>query len=124
MRIVPSDRALAAEIRQIDLRDLFAAGFTAIHAAWLDQLVLLFRNQHLTDNDLIAGLPLEEAEALLDELWSRGTRDGFTWHTEWRVGDVVLWGNGCTMHRRDPFDPQSRRILHRTQIKGEHRPSA
>src|SRR6516162_3013436 len=104
MRIVPSDRALAAEIRQIDLRDLFAAGFTAIHAPWLDQLVLLFRKQHLTDDDLIAGLPLEEAEALLDELWSRGTRDGFTGHTEWRVGDVVLWDNCCTMHRRDPFD--------------------
>jgi taurine dioxygenase len=40
------------------------------------------------------------------------------------VGDVVLWDNRCTMHCRDPFDPQSRRILHCTQIKGEHRPSA
>jgi taurine dioxygenase len=40
------------------------------------------------------------------------------------VGDVVLWDNRCTMHRRDPFDPEARRILHRTQIKGETRPRA
>jgi hypothetical protein len=28
------------------------------------------------------------------------------------------------MHRRDPFDPGARRVLHRTQIKGETRPTA
>jgi len=40
------------------------------------------------------------------------------------VGDLVLWDNRCTMHRRDPFDPNSRRIMHRTQVKGEARPTA
>jgi taurine dioxygenase len=70
-------------------------------------------------NAYIGGLPLEESEALLDELWSYASRDEITWHNEWQVGDVVLWDNRCTMHRRDPFDPQSRRILHRTQIKGQ-----
>ena len=24
---------------------------------------------------------------------------------QWRVGDLVLWDNRCTMHRRDAFDP-------------------
>jgi taurine dioxygenase len=47
-----------------------------------------------------------------------------TWGNQWRTGDVVLWDNRCTMHRRDPFDPESRRVLHRTQIKGETRPAA
>jgi hypothetical protein len=28
------------------------------------------------------------------------------------------------MHRRDAFDPKSRRIMHRTQVKGEQRPAA
>jgi taurine dioxygenase len=37
---------------------------------------------------------------------------------------VVLWDNRCTMHRRDPFDASSRRIMHRTQMKGEARPVA
>jgi taurine dioxygenase len=75
-------------------------------------------------NAYIQGLPLAESEALLDEVWSYATRDEVIWHNEWRVGDVVLWDNRCTMHRRDPFDANSRRILHRTQIKGETRPSA
>jgi taurine dioxygenase len=70
-------------------------------------------------NAYIGGLPLAESEALLDELWSYASRDEIAWHNEWQVGDVVLWDNRCTMHRRDPFDPQARRILHRTQIKGQ-----
>lgn len=73
-------------------------------------------------NAWIQGLPLAESEALLDELWSIATREEFTWHNEWQVGDLVLWDNRCTMHRRDPFDPDSRRIMHRTQIKSETRP--
>ncbi|MFI4987689.1 MAG: TauD/TfdA dioxygenase family protein [Alphaproteobacteria bacterium] len=75
-------------------------------------------------NGYINGLPLAESEALLDELWSHATREELTWYNRWRVGDLVLWDNRCTMHRRDPFDPAARRILHRTQIKGETRPRA
>jgi len=75
-------------------------------------------------NAYIGGLPLAESEALLDELWSYATPEGFAWHNDWRVGDLVLWDNRCTMHRRDQFDPNTRRIMHRTQIKGETRPAA
>ena len=70
-------------------------------------------------NAYIGGLPLAESEALLDELWTYASQAEIGWHNEWQVGDVVLWDNRCTMHRRDPFDPDSRRILHRTQIKGQ-----
>jgi taurine dioxygenase len=75
-------------------------------------------------NAYVEGLELAESEALLDEVWDYATRDELTWYNQWRVGDVVLWDNRCTMHRRDSFDPASRRVLHRTQIKGETRPSA
>jgi len=75
-------------------------------------------------NGYILGLPLAESEKLLDELWSYATRDEFTWHHQWRVGDLVMWDNRCTMHRRDPFDSSARRVMHRTQIKGEARPAA
>jgi len=68
-------------------------------------------------NACIGGLPLGESEALLDELWSYATREENIWSHRWQVGDVVLWDNRCTMHRRDPFDPSTRRVLHRTQIK-------
>jgi taurine dioxygenase len=75
-------------------------------------------------NAYITGLPLAESEALLDELWSYADREELAWYNQWRVGDLVLWDNRCTMHRRDPFDPDTRRIMHRTQIKGETRPAA
>ena len=75
-------------------------------------------------NAYLQRLTLGESEALLDELWAHATREEFAWHNEWRVGDLVMWDNRCTMHRRDPFDANSRRIMHRTQIKGETRPRA
>jgi taurine dioxygenase len=75
-------------------------------------------------NAYIGGLPLAESEVLLDELWRYATQDELTWRNEWRTGDLVLWDNRCTMHRRDAFDPPFSRILHRTQIKGEMPPSA
>ncbi len=74
-------------------------------------------------NAYIGGLTLSESDALLDELWSYATREDFAWHNVWQPGDLVLWDNRCTMHRRDPFDENSRRIMHRTQIKGETRPA-
>jgi taurine dioxygenase len=72
-------------------------------------------------NAYIGGLPRVESEALLDELWSHAARVDLAWCNQWRAGDVVLWDNRCTMHRRDSFDPNSRRILYRTQIRSAAR---
>jgi taurine dioxygenase len=75
-------------------------------------------------NAYVEGLDLAESEALLDELWEYIDHEKLTWQHVWRVGDLVLWDNRCTMHRRDPFDPSERRVMHRTQIKGRKRPAA
>jgi taurine dioxygenase len=72
----------------------------------------------------IEGLDLPDSEALLDEIWSYATHPAIAWMHRWRVGDLVLWDNRCTMHRRAPFDPETRRIMHRTQIKGSAPPAA
>jgi len=74
-------------------------------------------------NAYLAGLDLAASEALLDELWSYVARPEFGYEHVWRVGDLVLWDNRCTMHRRDAFDPNARRVMHRTQVKGETRPA-
>jgi len=68
-------------------------------------------------NSYIEGLELAESEALLDELWAHATQPQFVFRHQWRVGDVVVWDNRCTLHRRDPFDPAARRLMHRSQIK-------
>ena len=65
-------------------------------------------------NAYLMGLELADSEALLDELWDFVARPEFAWEHVWKVGDLVLWDNRCTMHRRDPFDDSARRIMHRT----------
>jgi alpha-ketoglutarate-dependent taurine dioxygenase len=69
-------------------------------------------------NAYVIGLPVAESEALLDALWEHACQEPFTWKQEWRVGDLVWWDNRCAMHRRDAFDPATRRLMHRTQLKG------
>lgn len=70
-------------------------------------------------NGYIVGLPLEESERLLDQLWAHASRPEFVWGHEWRVGDTLIWDNRCLIHRRDPFDASERRMMHRVQIKGQ-----
>jgi len=70
-------------------------------------------------NSYIVGLPLEESEAMLDTLWAHATQPRFAFCQQWQVGDLMIWDNRCTLHRRDPFDPNARRVMHRTQIKGD-----
>jgi taurine dioxygenase len=54
MQVVPLSDSLGAEIRGVDLRKLSDAEFAQIHDAWLEHLVLRFRGQHLSDDDLQA----------------------------------------------------------------------
>src|SRR5689334_98997 len=75
-------------------------------------------------NAYVMGLSLEESERLLDELWKYASLPANCYAHQWRVGDLLVWDNRSTMHRRDPFDASARRIMHRTQIKGRVRPRA
>jgi taurine dioxygenase len=70
-------------------------------------------------NGYIIGLPLDESEDLLNRLWAHASKPEFAWYQQWKVGDLILWDNRSAMHRRDAFDPNSRRLMHRTQIKGD-----
>jgi taurine dioxygenase len=67
-------------------------------------------------NAYVHGLPLAESEALLDRLWAHAMAPEHAWYQRWRVGDLVLWDNFATVHRRDSFDSASRRLMLRTQI--------
>ena len=54
IEIIPTGAALGAEMRGVDLRAIDDAAFAAIHRAWIDHQVLLFRGQRLDDEALIA----------------------------------------------------------------------
>jgi taurine dioxygenase len=72
-------------------------------------------------NAYVLGLSVAESEALLDALWAHATRPRFVMCHEWKVGDLLMWNNLAALHRRDPFDPSTRRVMHRSQIKGNER---
>ena len=54
IKVIPTGRALGAEITGVDLRDLDEASFDRVMQAWHDHSVLLFRDQALNDRQLIA----------------------------------------------------------------------
>ena len=52
----------------------------------------------------IVGWPTPEALLFLRELTEHATQPAFVYRHKWRVGDLVMWDNQCTMHRARPFD--------------------
>ena len=70
-------------------------------------------------NSYIFGLSLAESEALLDEVWAHTCQDKYVWQHKWRVGDLIVWDNRCTMHHRNAFAPNARRLMHKSTTAGE-----
>ena len=79
------------------------------------KLLFLGRRPHA----YIVGLEIEESENLLDEIWKHATQEKYTWTQKWEKGDLLMWKNLNVLHKRDAFDPNTRRVMHRTQLKGE-----
>ena len=64
----------------------------------------------------IEGMPTPEARMLLHDLIERATQRQYVYTHHWRVGDIVMWDNRCTLHRARDFDTTQRRDLHRTAV--------
>jgi alpha-ketoglutarate-dependent 2,4-dichlorophenoxyacetate dioxygenase len=62
----------------------------------------------------IIGWPVPDARLLLRDLMEHATQREFVYRHVWRVGDLVIWDNRCTMHRATPFeDSRYKRELRR-----------
>ena len=68
--------------------------------------------------DRIADLPLEDGDALLDELISHATQPAFVHVHAWQPDDIVIWDNRCTMHKASPHEGDHPRRLLRILIEG------
>jgi taurine dioxygenase len=86
------------------------------HPSWGDEALLIGRQR----GGAVVGLPQAESDALLSRIWNAATRPENTIAHDWRPGDVVIWDNLHVLHRRDAFDGDARRILHRAQIRALH----
>ena len=77
----------------------------------------LYVNRLMTQS--IEGLPPEESDALLAQLFDHSERAEFVYEHVWRPGDLILWDNRCTLHARTDFDASERRKLRRVVVLGE-----
>lgn len=80
----------------------------------------LFVSPHFTKT--ILGLPEAESRELLQRLIEHVVQPQFVWTHRWQVGDLLIWDNRPTMHRRESFPADQRRIMKRTQIFGDEIP--
>ena len=61
----------------------------------------------------IVGWPVADGRLLLHDLNTHATQREFVYSHKWRVGDLVIWDNRCTMHRGRPHDEFAPRDLRR-----------
>ena len=78
----------------------------------------LYVNRLMTQH--IIGMDRGESDALLEELFDHQEQRHFVYEHVWRVGDVILWDNRCTLHARTDFSPEERRLLRRITVLSEH----
>ncbi len=91
--VIPSGAVLGAEVRSADLRRVDDALFGAIHRAWLDHSVLLFRGQTLSDDEL-AGFSRRLGDLDLVPVQENG-RASVKGHPEIYVVSNVLGADGA-----------------------------
>lgn len=67
----------------------------------------------------IEGLPQDESDELLNFLFDHQEQRRFVYEHVWRVGDILMWDNRCTLHARTDFSADERRLMRRIAILGE-----
>lgn len=60
-----------------------------------------------------------DGSALLNQLFEHIEQDQFIYAHHWRIGDLILWDNRCTLHARTDFSDQERRLLRRYTVLGD-----
>ncbi len=68
----------------------------------------------------VIGMPVADGLALVDELVEFMTQDQFVYRHKWRVGDLLMWDNRCTLHTGTLYDDTKYfREMHRLWVKGD-----
>ena len=64
----------------------------------------------------IRGMALPEARMLLLDLMEHATQRRFVYSHTWRLHDLVIWDDRCTLHRARPYDMTVPRDMRRTTV--------
>jgi taurine dioxygenase len=66
----------------------------------------------------IEGLSSAESEAALEQLFDISEDPAIIYEHEWKLGDLVIWDNWCSIHARKDFPRDQPRLLRRLTIEG------
>ncbi|CAN7774893.1 TauD/TfdA family dioxygenase [Variovorax sp. LjRoot175] len=77
----------------------------------------LFVSEHFTTR--IVGLPQDESDALLAELFAHSVKPEYVYRHRWAPHDLVFWDNRSLMHLAAGTPDELRRKLYRTTIQGD-----
>ena len=77
----------------------------------------LFVNRLMTRS--ILGMDPDQSQAMLGQLFDHLENPAFVYEHRWRLGDMLMWDNRCTLHARRDFNPEEQRILRRLTVRGE-----
>jgi alpha-ketoglutarate-dependent taurine dioxygenase len=74
----------------------------------------------------IDGLPEDESRPLVTFVQEFSVQPRFTYRHKWRPGDTIVWDNRSAMHKATFYDPDERRLMHRSTFKdlGPHAPAS
>ena len=69
----------------------------------------------------LEGVEAQESDDLIDELTGRMIQPDAEFRHKWRVGDIVIWDNRCSVHRAaGDYPPEEERIHWRVSILEPH----
>lgn len=66
----------------------------------------------------IEGMSHAESEELLNFLFDHAENPAFIYEHEWRLKDLIMWDNRCTIHGRTWFPETENRLLRRCTVEG------
>jgi len=124
---IDGKKALNAYLYDSTTRSINGAGLDfSAHPHYVQPIVRTHPDTHrkaLYVNRLmtwtVEGMDEKDGSALLDQLFAHIEQDRFIYAHKWRVGDLVLWDNRCTLHARTDFSDKERRMLRRHVVQGE-----
>ncbi|MDF5730675.1 MAG: TauD/TfdA family dioxygenase [Rhizonema sp. PD38] len=72
----------------------------------------------LTTEVEIVGIDPQAGAELIEQLRQHLNQLQFYYQHKWSVGDIVYWDNQATLHYRQAFDPNQRRVMKRVSLAG------
>lgn len=67
----------------------------------------------------IEGLSREESEDALNRLFDISEDPEIVYEHHWKLGDLVIWDNWCSIHARNDFPRDEPRLMRRLTVEGQ-----